>query len=752
MQTSLGRSMTTIPSGRTILALAIVAMALPAIAGELTLERIFSDPPLEGHAPVDLQLAPGGAYVTFLKPNDRDSDILDLWGAELPGGAPQLLVATEDLLGGKAQRLTEQERMALERKRITKRGITGYLWCGEDAEALIFPFSGDLYLAQLDLSKESGGKPAVSRLTSDAEVPELNPVCSKSGRSVAFVKKGDVVVLETHTKATKQITKGASATRTFGLPEFIAEEEMGRHEGMWWSPDEKSLLVFEVDEAPVGVKVRAKIFSDQIEFTEQRYPAAGEKNAAVRAWLVDLKSGRRVKIGIPAADGYLPRAGFFPDGRAWIEWQSRDQKRLALMESNEQGVLHTIVEETDDAWVELHEDFFGFKDGRRLLWSTERSGRRQLVIVDRQSGAVTPLTDEPEPVKALLGVDQDQGIVFYSAWRERGRQLQAFSIPLAGGAATQLTSEPGWHECKFDDRGRFFVDRRSDFGRPPATVIKDAAGRQALVVDDNPAEELQTFDRPAPQWLDLKAEDGTVLNGLLLPPTELEPGRRYPVIANIYGGPHGQSVTRAWQRSYPIHTYWTEHGYGVFVVDNRGMAGRDRAFTRAHLHRFGDVEVKDLFFAAGQLKAVPWVDADRLGIFGWSYGGFVAARAILDDRTPFAAAVAAAPVTDWTLYDTHYTERYLGMPVVDGKPVDGYTSSNLIARASLLRRPFLVVHGTADDNVLFEHSLRLIEALEKAGKLFDLMIYPGKAHGISGKPSQLHVYKTISAFFDRTLK
>ncbi|HEY4222926.1 MAG TPA: alpha/beta fold hydrolase, partial [Myxococcota bacterium] len=573
--------------------------------------------------------------------------------------------------------------------------------------------------------------------------PELNPVCSRSGKKIAFVKDDAVVVLDVASKKTTRISAAGSSTHHWGLPEFIAEEEMDRHEGMWWAPDEKSLLVFEVNEDPVGKKVRAQIFADHTEMFEQRYPAAGEKNALVHAWLISVDGNKKREINTPTEDGYLARGGFFWDSAPFLEWESRDQKTLRVLDGE-----RVIFEEKDPVWIDLSDDLVPLKDNKRLLWSTEKSGRRQIVVVDRKTGAFTELTHEPEAVRAVEAVDDASGTVFFSAFRERGRTVHALSIALTGGEARDLTPEMGSHGTAFDDQGHFFVDRASDFGVPPKVSVRDATGKVVLVVDDNPAAELARVARSQPQWLDIVAADGsTKLNGLLLPPTHVEPGKRYPVIVNIYGGPGASTVVHAWTRSFPVQTFWTEHGYGVFLVDNRGMAGRDRAFTRAHDHAFGDVEVKDLFAAVEQLKAVPWVDGKRLGVFGWSYGGFLAARAILDEHTPFAAAVAVAPVTDWTLYDTHYTERYLGMP-----PGKAYDAANLVQRAPLLQKPFLLVHGTADDNVLFEHSLRLIEALEKADRRFQLMIYPGKAHGISGKPAQLSVYDNITDFFDTRLR
>jgi len=252
--------------------------------------------------------------------------------------------------------------------------------------------------------------------------------------------------------------------------------------------------------------------------------------------------------------------------------------------------------------------------------------------------------------------------------------------------------------------------------------------------------------------LEITAADGlTPLNAFYFPPVAQAPGSKHAVITLAYGGPGASTVAWRWSRDTALIAYWQRRGYGVFMLDTRGMAHRDRAFTRAHKAAFGRVEVADLFAAVRQLpQLVPSVDAARIGFFGWSYGGYLAARAMLDAATPLAAAVGVAPVSDWTLYDTAYTERYLGLP--DGGRAARYAESNLLTRAGLLSKPLMLVHGTADDNVLFENSLRLIEALQNEGRLFETVIYPGRAHGISGKKSRLHLDRTQTDFFVRHLR
>jgi dipeptidyl-peptidase-4 len=716
-----------------------------AWAAEPTLERIFADPPLGGRSPMSLQIAPSIDMFAFLQPNAKDSEVLDLWGQPLSGGRARLLVESALLLGAGPQKLTEAERMALERKRISQRGITEFMWCGEGTRALLFPLSGDLYWARL----RDGKPPEVARLTVDDERPELAPKCSPKGRFVSYSKNGDLHVLEIATRKETRLTQ-RKGDNVFGLAEFIAEEEMGRYEGHWWSPDEGRLLVFEVDESAVGVKVRPLIHADRTEMYSQRYPAAGEANAKVRAHLIDRATGQSVLLATPSEDGYLPRAGFFSDGVPWVQWQSRDQRKLVLFEGGQgfEAPLRQILEETDESWVALHDDLVSLSSNpQKFLWTSERSGLRQIEVVDRTTGLRYQVVPDPEGVDAILSVDENTNTVYYSGLRSRGRERHIMSVPLGFGSIKGVAIEPGWHSATFS--GKRFIDVYSSWGKPPKTLLRKVRG-PSEVLEDNPTPALDAFGGLEIEWRDFVAEDGTILNGMLIPPAKREDGKRYPVIAWVYGGPMHQQVANRWTRHFPIFIHLTQRGYGIVMVDNRGAGGRGRAIDRAHHMRFGDVEVKDLFAAVRSLSSVDWVDMKRVGVWGWSYGGYLAARAVLDSDTPFSAAVGIAPVTDWTLYDTHYTERYIGMP--EGGKAQAYVNSNLISRAKLLEKPLMLIHGTADDNVLFEHTLRLVDALQKESRPFELMVYPGKAHGISGKASQRHVFDTSFRFFDRHLR
>ena len=725
-----------------MLATALLLVAATQQQGSLPLERLFADPPLEGAAPMQLKPSPGGAWLTFLKPSPEDSEVLDLWAMPMQGGDAFPLVKAKDLLGGAEEKLSEAERMERERKRIRHKGITSYHWCGESDRALLFPLDGDL--RHVTLPAQRGGAPAVVRLTNDPE-PELDPRCGKSGALVAYVKKGDVHVVDLKGKA-KKLTKGATAARTFGRAEFIAQEEMGRFEGYWWSDDEKKLAVLEVDESAVGVKIRPLIYADRTELFEQRYPAAGEKNAIVKLHVVDVATGAMKPVPLPPAE-YVARVDWAKDALL-VQLQTRDQKKLFVVEAAPPAwKTRVVLTETDAAWVELTDDLKVLPGGDRFLWSSEADGARRLQIVDRKTGARAPLAATPEPVRELVGLDEARGVAFVTAGAQRGMEQHVWAIPLDGSPATKITTDPGVHHPTFDDTGKAFVDKHSRLGVPWKVALRRADGSMVQWIDDNPAAELQALARPTPVAVDVKATDGTPLNAILLPPVGATGGKKRPVLVYTYGGPHGQVVAQQWMRQYPFFVWLTQRGYGVFLVDNRGMGGRDRAFSRAIAKRFGDVEVEDLFAAVDALKKQhAWVDGARIGVWGWSYGGFLATRAMLDEKSPFAAAVAVAPVSEWRLYDTHYTERYLGLPA-DG----AYEKASLLPRAKLLKKPLLLVHGMADDNVLFENTLQLVEAFQKEGAAFDLMVYPGRAHGLTGRQTQLHVYRTLARFFDREL-
>ncbi|MDM4765913.1 DPP IV N-terminal domain-containing protein [Pelomonas sp. SE-A7] len=742
-----------------LLAAMLAAAGLPSAAAaapaepELTLDRIFADPPLTGRMPRAASVSPAGQWLTFLRPSESDSEVMELWGQPLPAGKPRRLLAMSDLIGQAKAQLTEAEKMALERRRISGSGILSYQWCGEDDKRLLVPMSGALYA--VELSGEAA--PKSRKLTEGGGEPAREPQCDKAGRQVAFVQGGDLYVQSLAEGAAKRLTQTGSKTVSTGLAEFIAEEELDRHKGFWWSPDGQSLLAIEVDESPVPIKVRAQIFADRTAMTEQRYPGAGQPNAKTRALRIDLADGRITPLPLPSEAEYIARAGWFADGKPWLQWLTRDQTRLDLVEFNG-NAARTVLSERDPAWVELHNDLRELPAHKlsgqpALLWSSERSGRRQLWLLDRVSGAIKQLTQQAETVTNVVCA-AGQRIVFAGA-TERGRGQELFETDLNGKTRMIETGQPRrWRSASGDGACKSLLMSESSWGVPATSRVVSLDGKAApIAVEGGVPDPMLARLVPQQQVLDIISADGkTPLNATYSPPLKPSATGKNPVIVQAYGGPHGASVGWRFSGGMLMEAYWQRLGFGVMTVDTRGMAHRDRDFTHAHYRAIGKIEVADLFAAVRQLpKLVPSVDPARIGFTGWSYGGFLAARSMMDEDTPFAAAYAGAPPTDWTLYDTAYTERYLGVDTQGGK-APAYAEANLIPRAKFLSKPLMLVHGTADDNVLFENSLKLIEALQNEGKIFETTIYPGKAHGIAGRKSRLHAARNQTDFFVRHLK
>jgi dipeptidyl-peptidase-4 len=721
----------------------------------LSLERIQKDPPLAGRTPMSLSFSPDGALLAFLRGSEADASVLDLYAIALDvkdgkatAGAPFALVKTSDVVKGEAT-LSEEEKMALERKRISQSGITSYVWCGESGRALLFPLDGHLHL--VTLADDAARTPSVTTLTK-AKAARLDPTCDPSGQRVSFVHDGELSVITVASRAEEKITKKPNANVSFGTAEFIAQEEMGRYRGHWWSKDGRYLAYTEVDETPVGTKTRSRISAAGTELYTQRYPAAGEANAIVKLHVRDVAKKKSALFALPQEDGYLARVGFVDAERVYALWQTRDQTRATLFVANaSKPEAKAFLEETDGAWVELHDDLRFLKDGR-ALWKSSATGADNLMLVD-DKGTRQSLTLGRDPVERVVAVDEESGHVFYTRATDLGRSRHLFQAKL-GNAETsvstekRLTHDDGTHDIMSDAKGRFFVDTKSALFSPPVTVLLDRAGTEIAVLEQGGSDDWATTVKPAVERFTVTTDDGTPLACALIKPIGVKDGARAPVLHYVYGGPHASVTADRWVRMSPVFARLAARGYAVFLVDNRGSSGRDHAFTRAIHHRFGDLEVADQKTALAALKTRSDVDPARVAVFGWSYGGYLAARLALDDDKPYASAIAVAPVTDWALYDTHYTERYIGTPQANA---DVYAKSSLVARADKLQTELLVMHGLADDNVLFDHTVKLTDALVLQSKPFDLMAYPGRAHGIAGREAQLHVWRMIERFLTRTI-
>ncbi|RKF19256.1 S9 family peptidase [Altericroceibacterium spongiae] len=713
-------------------------MADDASSHDLTLERLFASPALAGSSPRGVKLSPDGRYLTVLRNREEDRERYDLWGFDRKSGQWTMLVDSEKL--GSGRELSEAEKMQRERLRIGDlKGIVTYEWSA-DGESILVPLEGDLYLARLDGS--------VERLT-DTEEAELNPALSNTGAYISFVRDGQVYAGDVGAEA-QAITPQEGDTVQWGVAEFVAQEEMDRHKGFWWSPDDRRIAVARVDEAPVGIVTRTAIGASGTRTYEQRYPAAGTPNADVQLFVMDPNGSHRVPVDLgPDKDIYAARVNWAPDGsRLYVQRENRDQTQLDMLsvdpETGQSQVLFT-EKARDKSWINLT-DNYRFLDDGSLIWWSERDGYGHLYRF--ADGQWQQLTSGDWVVTSLDGVDQETGRITFTANRDDVLATQIYALNLADPSHIEMLSDSDYvNSAKMDDAGKTLIVSRSSQKQPPQSYLADAQGERLTWIEENaltgdhPYAPYLASHRPA-QFGTIKADDGTPLHYMMITP-ELEEGTIYPVIFSHYGGPHVQVVTKGWQGALPQAI--VDKGYIYFAIDNRGSNNRGVDFESAIWHAMGSVEVADQKKGAEFLKTLPFVDSAKIAIYGWSYGGYMTLKMLEADPGFYAAGIAGAPVTRWELYDTHYTERYMGDPTRDK---NAYETASAIPDAAKISDPMLLLHGMADDNVVFENSSELIGKLQHDAVPFEMMLYPGQTHSVKGPKISVHLWKTIFDFLE----
>ena len=678
----------------------------------MPLDLCFEQP--EGPLPFRYAFNHDGSKLAYLKAREADG-LTDLWVYDVAGGEHSTLLRAEG-----PGTLTEAERAARERRRDKTLGIGRYAWNPRD-DSILLTLSGDLFVLR---------DGALERLTK-TRAAERDAAWSPDGRSIAFVRNKDVWVWSEG--AERRLTKGGGGAVTCGLAEFIAGEELGRHEGFWWAPDSERIAYVEFDESKVPLFRMHDYLHPVGRVVEQRYPRAGDPNVTWALKVVGVGDGETVSIEV--ADEYLVRVDWAPDGMLWVQTADRPQRKLVLWRCHPTtGWAEPVLEETDDAWVEFHRDLRFLPDGR-FLWSSERSGRRHLYLWE--NGALRQLTSGDWDVHGVEGVSPE-GVVTYSASRDP-RYRTVHALNLATGDDHSLTPGDAWYGATASEDGRAFVVTRSHAGEATSAVLVRGDRRDVPFAGPRPVPGV-----PRPEFLTIPADDGTPLHAMLFRARRASPG---PAIVHCYGGPGAHLVADRWQSLW--HARMVARGYTILTVDNRGSGGYGKDFCRVVSGRLCDWETRDQAAAARWLAKQPFVDGKRIGIWGWSYGGTLTMMCLLHAPDAFACGVAVAPVTDWRDYDTAYTERYLGLP--EENP-EGYALSSPITAAHTLDRPLFLAHGFMDDNVHFRGAAAFLHKAQQAGKLVETDVYPRGAHGIGGKTERKLLFRKIEAFFDRHLR
>jgi dipeptidyl-peptidase 4 len=603
-----------------------------------------------------------------------------------------------------------------------------------------------------------------------------------AGRRVAFVRDRNLFVVDIQSgRETRLTDSGGPGGIINGTFDWVYEEEFGLRDGFAWSPDGRHIAFFQLDESATREYQLVDVRPLYPEVYRYRYPKAGEDNSEIRIGVIEMPQGgvgetHFFETGTwrtrDPENEYLALMGWTPsvDGahQVWMLRMNRDQNRVDLLYGNpDTRTVTEVLTEREDTWIDVETGFSDLDmgkitflgDGEHFVWRSDRSGFSHIYLYRMDGTLVRPLTTGEWDVTAFHGIDERAGAVYASGTLDGSKERHLYRLPFQPASAAQpvrLTARDGWHAVNPSADLRYFLTTYSDLTTPPVTALHRISGEEVVVLQDNAAlaQRVRTLDLPPAEALEIPGSDGTPLNAHLIRPRDFDPSRQYPLLIHIYGGPGSQSVRNAWlgQQHLWHHLLAEEHGVLVAVVDNRGTGGRGKAFQSETYLRLGVVEAEDQIAAARHLGALPYVDAERVGIWGWSYGGYLALLAMLYEQGPetFRLGVAVAPVTSWRFYDTIYTERYLSTP--QNNP-DGYDLGSPLTYADRLRddQRLLLVHGDYDDNVHVQNTVAMAEALIAANRQFDLMYYPGRNHSIAGGTTRLHLFTLLTRFISENL-
>ncbi len=727
--------------------LLLSALVAPASAGQestgarkaLTVERIYSQPSLSGRLTRGLTWTPDGKQVSYFETKGSGKETkTELWVMDAASGERRLLVAAgklEAILPADISRPTQATGLG-------RRAPSQYLWV-PDGSGLIF--IGPSSLAWFDLKSQS------AHTILSGKDPIADVKLSPNGRYVSFVRDHNIVVLEYSRRDLSgffQLTTRGTEEIRKGELDWVYPEELDIKTAYWWAPDSSAIAYLEMDERKVSQYPLVDFSSPSGEAEMERYPIAGGANPIVRVLVASLNGGEpRVMDTGTETDIYIPRVNWLTDSRHLaIQHLNRTQTTLDLLIADAAtGKTRAALGETDPNWVNVSDDLYFLKDGKRFLWSSERSGYRHLYLFDLEGKQLAQLTKGEWEVTSLDAVDEAKGLVYFTATEKSPLERQLYRVALDGTGFARITKDAGTHAAVFSPNAAAFYDTYSNTEAPPRQDLYRADGSRMATINENKVAELADYHLSPMEFLTVKSHDGAQLNASIIKPPDFNPQKKYPVLVYTYGGPHAQVVRNAWGgANFLWHQLMAQKGYIIFSLDNRGSAGRGHAFESPLHFRMGARELSDQRDGVQYLKSLPYVDSNRIGIWGWSYGGHMTLHAMFEAGDDFKVGFAGGPLTDWRYYDSIYTERYLGLPQKNEK---GYQDSSPVKYASQLKGKLLIAHGTGDDNVHFANTLSLINDLIEAGKYVEVLAFPGRGHGVSDPPARRVLMQRVTQFF-----
>lgn len=708
---------------------------------KLNLEAIFKSSRFQGKTVADVQWLPDSSAFTFTR--DNGAGARDIYRHDVASGEERMILA-----GGALRH---------EGKPVT---MTAYQTTGRQTHLLIsgarrqiwrHSFAAPYYLYNVEteeLTPLAKGDPDLQ-----------NVALSPGGKRVAYAKTGDLYVAEVASGESKRLTRDGSFNILNGVFDWVYEEEFGRADALRWSPDGTRIAFWRTDQTRVQSFPLLDEMGRYAKVTSLKYPKVGQPNAIVRIGVVDVRSGATIWMELGENDDiYVPRIEWTNrPGILAIQRLNREQNFLELLFADSAtGKTRVILSDRDSAWVDVTDDWIFLAAEERILWTSEASGFRHIYLSDYEAAKLAQLTRGSWEVTSVIGVDEEGGWVYFYGKRESCSEKQVYRVTLAGGKLERVSRLSGWHDAVFSPDYHYFVDYASNVRTPTRVDLRRADGKLVRTLEENAIEALNAHQMVYPEFFTMKTTDGVELSAYMVKPKAFDAAGKYPVIVFGYGGPGSQMVVNRWGmggRFYHLqrtlwHQLMTEKGYLVFCVDNRGTGGKGKAFKNLAHGDLSKWAVHDQIEAAKYLAGLPYVDASRIGFWGWSGGGYLACMLMMRAGDYFSTGIAVAPVSDFRNYDTIWTERYMGLLP---KNREGYRAANVLEYSQGLKGRLLLVHGTGDDNVHPQNTMQLVEHLIAAGKQFDLMLYPNRNHRISGGNTSHHLYRMITHYFEEHL-
>jgi dipeptidyl-peptidase-4 len=716
-------------SRRFLILLAVFPLFAAAEKRPITLDDVVAThTPRSGSGAITW--APDGKRFAFREHNS-------LWQYDVPSGSKKEIVSLARLrekavTGSPAAAFDWQNRRVAE---------STFQWSSSGGDMLV-EADGDLFLVKV----ESG---EWKQLTATAET-ERDPKLSPDGLRVSFRRQQDLYTLEIGSLKETRLTLDGSATLLNGQLDWVYPEELELGTAYWWSPDSKRIayLQFDISHEPVFPQV--DLLSARARLEPERYPKAGDPNADVRVGVAAASGGPTQWMDLGETRGFLiARVDWLPNGQGLaVQRLNRVQNRLdLLLADSSTGSASLLLREQDPYWVDVSDSYRFLRDGKHFLWSSERDGFRHLYLYSTDGKLARPITRGDWDVTAIAGVDEAAKTVYYVSTAQSPLERHLYRVGFDGKHVARLTQTAGMHSVSMSPTCEFYLDTESSLSSPRQRTLHAKDGKQTAVYMEADRAATEDLDILPTEIVKVTASDGALLYARLIKPPAFDPAKKYPAIVMVYGGPGLQTVQNTWSGAA-----WDQalaaRGFVIWQLDNRGSLGRGHRWQSAVFHNLGAKELEDQKEGIRHLESLGFVDPARLGIYGWSYGGYMTLYALCNAPALFRAGIAGAPVTDWRNYDTIYTERYMGLPQDNA---DGYRRSSVVAKAADLTAKLLIVHNFGDDNVHFQNTLQMSDALERAGKHFELMMYPQKAHGVTG-PVRKQMLEGLTEFFEKNLK